>query len=77
MVDFHPTGRRLTVSVFTGGQRWEGVNLSASSPWGFLPVRRETDVPKAVALAKAAYEARMHPVSLPRVSSKGASPRVS
>jgi hypothetical protein len=76
-VDFHPTGRRLTVGVFTGGRRWEGVNPSVSSPWGFLPVRREADVPKAVALAKAAYEARMHPVSPPYVPSKGASPRAS
>jgi hypothetical protein len=70
IVDFHPTGHRLTVSVFTGGQRWDGVNPSASTPWGFLPVRRDADVPKAVALAKAAYEART------RLSPTRANPRI-
>jgi hypothetical protein len=75
-LDFHPTGRGLTVSVFTGGHHWEGVNPSVSDPWGFLQVRREADVPKAMALAKAAYEARMQTVPPPRLASKGASPRV-
>jgi hypothetical protein len=57
-VDFLRTGRGFTFSVFTGGQRWEGVKPSLSAPWGFVTVRTEADLPKALALAKAAFEAR-------------------
>jgi hypothetical protein len=57
-VDFLRTGRGLTFSVFTGGQRWEGVKPSVSAPWGFFTVRTEADLPRAHALAKAAFEAR-------------------
>jgi hypothetical protein len=57
-VDFLRTGRGLTFSVFTGGQRWDGVKPSLSAPWGFLTVRTEADLPRAIPLAKAAFEAR-------------------
>jgi hypothetical protein len=57
-VDFLRSGRGLTFSVFTGGQRWEGVKPSLSARWGFLTVHTEGDLPRALALAKAAFEAR-------------------
>jgi hypothetical protein len=57
-VDFLRTGRGMTFSVFTGGQRWEGVKPSLSAPWGFLTVCAEADLPQALALAKAAFEQR-------------------
>lgn len=55
--DFIHTGDGLTLSVFTGGQPWEGVNPSASSPWGSLVVPRDADLPSALAVAEAAYQA--------------------
>jgi hypothetical protein len=58
VIDFLRTGRALTFSVFTRGQRWEGVKRSLSAPWGFFTVCTEADLPQALALAKGAYEAR-------------------
>jgi hypothetical protein len=56
LVDLRPTGRGLACSVFTDGQPWEGVSRSRSSPWGLFPVRSEADLPRALALAQAAYD---------------------
>jgi hypothetical protein len=56
-VYLYHTGDGLTLSVFTGGQPWEGVNPSASSPWGSLVVPRDADLPSALAVAEAAYQA--------------------
>jgi hypothetical protein len=56
--DFLHTGDGLTLSIFTGGQRWEGLNPSRSMPWSFCVVRTEADVPRVFTLAKVAYEAR-------------------
>jgi hypothetical protein len=58
VIDFLRTGRGMTFSVFTGDQRWEGVKPSLSAPWGFCAIHTEADLPKALALAKAAYETR-------------------
>jgi hypothetical protein len=38
----HARGPELTLSIFPGGQSWEGINQHVSAPWG---------------LVKAAYEA--------------------
>jgi hypothetical protein len=56
--DFLQTGDGLTLSVFTGGQRWEGLNPSRSEPWGSYVIRTEADLPVALTWAKASYEAR-------------------
>jgi hypothetical protein len=56
--DFLRTGDGLTLSVFTGGQRWEGLNPSRTTPRGYYILRSEADLPQALAWAKAAYEAR-------------------
>jgi hypothetical protein len=48
----------LTFSVFTRGQRWEGVKPSLSAPWGFFTVSTEADLSQALTLARGAYEAR-------------------
>jgi hypothetical protein len=58
VIDFLRSGRGLTLSVFTGNQRWDGVKPSLSAPWGLCAIHTEADLPKALALAKAAYEAR-------------------
>jgi hypothetical protein len=56
--DFLQIGDGLTLSVFTGGKSWEGLNPARSDPWGYCVIRTEADLPRALALAKAAYEAR-------------------
>ena len=56
--DFIEAGDGLSLSVFTDGQRWEGLNLARSEPWGYAVIRTEADLPQALAWAKMAYEAR-------------------
>jgi hypothetical protein len=56
--DFIEAGDGLTLSVFTGGQRWEGLNLARSAPRGYAVIGTEADLPQALAWAKEAYEAR-------------------
>jgi hypothetical protein len=56
--DFLHTGDGLTLSVFTGGRPWEGLNPSRLKPWGFCIVRTQAELPRVLALAKAAYETR-------------------
>jgi hypothetical protein len=56
--DFLQLGDGLTLSVFTGGQRWEGLYPARSVPRGYAIIRTEADLPQALAWAKAAYEAR-------------------
>jgi hypothetical protein len=56
--DFLQTGDGLTLSVFTGGETWEGLNPARSDPWGYCVIRTEADLPRALDFAKAAYEAR-------------------
>jgi hypothetical protein len=56
-LDFHKTGHGLALSVFTRGHPPEGVKTSASSLWGHFAVRNEADLSKAIAIAKASYEA--------------------
>jgi hypothetical protein len=51
--DFLYTGDGLTLSVFTGGQRWEGLNPDRSAAWGSCVIRTETALPRALAWAKA------------------------
>jgi hypothetical protein len=56
--DFIAVGDGLTLSVFTAGQPWEGLNRARSAPWGYAVIRTEAALPQALAWAKAAYEAR-------------------
>jgi hypothetical protein len=56
--DFLRAGDGLTLSVFTGGQRWEGLTRGRSALWGDYVIRKEADLRRALAWARAAYEAR-------------------
>jgi hypothetical protein len=42
--DFIGAGEGLALSVFTGGEAWEGLNLARSSPWGYAVMRTEADL---------------------------------
>jgi hypothetical protein len=56
--DFLQTRDGLTLTVFTGGQRWEGLTPIRSRPQGSCVIRTEADLPEALAWAKASHEAR-------------------
>jgi hypothetical protein len=56
--DFLRTGDGLALTVFTGGQRWEGLTPNRSTPRGSCVIRTEADLPAALTWAKASYEAR-------------------
>jgi hypothetical protein len=62
-VDFRYTVRWLMLSVFTGGQAWQGVKPSLSEPWGFFTVDTEVDLSKALGLAKASYTVRKRAIA--------------
>jgi hypothetical protein len=61
-VDFLGTGHGLTLGMFTGGQPWEGVNRHVSAPWGSFPIQSDADLPRALGLVSAAYEAFKHAI---------------
>jgi hypothetical protein len=69
--DFLRTADGLTLSVFTGGQRWEGLSLSRTTPRGYYVLRSEAALPQALAWAKAAYEARKRGWSLAQEAEQG------
>jgi hypothetical protein len=58
-IHFHRTGHGLALTMFTRGEplEAEGLHASASSLWGYFPVRTEVHLPRAVAIVKSAYEA--------------------